>query len=58
MTAIALQIAKEEGWRILDMNSVVAQLPPKTVFLPDAFHPNIYISLAGLNMMLNTLSSD
>ena len=37
MTAIAIQVAKEEGWGILNMDDVVAQLPPQILFLPDGF---------------------
>lgn len=57
MTAIATQVALEEGWRIFSMDQVVAQLPPKTLFLPDKFHPQLYVSFAGLNVLLNTLYS-
>lgn len=57
MTAIAMQVAREEGWGILNMDQLVAQLPPKILFLKDAFHPAVYVSLAGLNVLLNTLSS-
>ena len=57
MTAIAMQVAKDEGWSVLNMDRVVAQLPPKTLFLPDGFHPLPYVSLTGLNVLLNTLSS-
>ena len=58
MTAIAMQVAREEGWGVLNMDQLVAQLPPKTLFLPDSFHPAIYVSLAGLNVLLNTLTSN
>ena len=57
MTAIAMQVAQEEGWGILNMDQLVAQLPPVTLFMPDTFHPKVNISLAGLNVLLNALSS-
>ena len=57
MTAIAMQVAREEGWGILNMDQLVAQLPPKTLHLPDLYHPAVYVGFAGLNVLLNTLTS-
>ena len=58
MTAIAMQVAKEEGWRILNMDHIVAQLPPRTLFLPDNLHPQLFVSFASLKLLLNTLYSE
>ena len=56
MTAIAMQVATEEGWGILNMDTLVAQLPPATLFLPDGFHPQVFVGFAGLNVLLNLLA--
>lgn len=55
LNAVGRQVAHEEGWALLDMDLMTAQLPAATVFREDRFHPADAINLAALNVILNAL---
>lgn len=55
LNAVGRQVAREEGWDLLDMDVMTAQLTPAIVFRDDKFHPVDAVNKAALNVMLNAM---
>ena len=56
LNAVGRQIAYEEGWDVLDMDALTAQLPPNKTFRGDGYHPVDTVNLSALNLILNEVT--
>lgn len=56
LNAVAMGVAAEQGWAIIDMAPITAYLP-QSEYLRDLHHPSRNVSLAALNVLLNLVFS-